>query len=125
MWRRTCAALVATSVAGCALATVRGPPPEPHVTEPDCTTSSVTPVLDFGGALVWVLGIASIQSLSGLPGGDEPDARARQNATMIVFGALAGLHVVSMVVGSRRMSRCKRARDPWRAATAVPPAAAS
>jgi hypothetical protein len=120
MRRRIAAAVLAIGVTGCALAAVRGPTPGPHTRDPDCTTASVAPVLDFGGALVWVLGIASVQSLSGLPGGDDPDARARQRGSMILFGGLATLHVASMVIGSRRMSRCKQARDAWRAAQ--PPA---
>jgi hypothetical protein len=108
------AALLALCLTGCSLMFTRGPTPAaaPHV-EPQCTTSSAAPILDIGGALVWVLGIASVQSLSGLPGGDEPDARQRQRTTMIMFGGLAGLHVVSMVVGSGRIGRCKKAREAW------------
>jgi hypothetical protein len=115
-------AAVALALSGCALTFTRGPAPGPPTAYPDCSTSSIAPALDVGGTVVWLLGIASVQSLAGLPGGDEPDNVQRQRTTMGFMAGLATLHVVSLVVGSGRISRCKKAREAW-AARGGPPLA--
>jgi hypothetical protein len=106
-------AAAALALTGCSLVFTRGPEPGPTTAYPDCSTSSAGPVLDVGGTIVWILGIASVQSLAGLPGGDESDNVQRQRATMGFMAGLASLHIVSLVVGSGRISRCKKAREAW------------
>jgi hypothetical protein len=110
MWRRGLALLIAGALTACSFA-IQGPPrrsatpsaPEP----PACTTSSVLPALDVVGAIGWVLMVASVQSLKGLPSDDPEGDGDRANGTMIVFGGLAVLHLTAMVVGTRRMARCR------------------
>jgi hypothetical protein len=113
-------AAAALALSDCALTFTRGPSSDPQTAYPDCSTSSLAPALDVGGTIVWLLGIASVQSLSGLPGGDEPGAVERQRTSMGIMAGLATLHVVSLVVGSGRISRCKKAREAWTARNGPP-----